>query len=313
MSEVRTEEQGIHPEAGAEFFKKLLAHRAALADLARAIESIAEVMSGARRWLIIEGEALDVMRQIPSGVIDALITDPPYSSGGFTRGDRMLDASTKYSKGQLNTFGGDNRDQRAFFAWCCAWLAEGVRITRVGAPFVQFSDWRQVPVTTDAFQGGGLIWRGTVPWPKESPRPQMGRFAAAAEYAIWGTNGPADDSEEVGCLKGVFYGRAPMGADRVHLTQKPVEVMEEACRIIPRGQLILDPFAGSGSTGVAALRLGRKFIGIERDPHYASVARDRLAAEAQGISIQAHRAGQTALFDEPTRTPDISDVPGDAS
>jgi len=60
--------------------------------------------------------------------------------------------------------------------------------------------------------------------------------------------------------------------------------------------VVLDPFAGSGTTGVACLRLGRRFIGIERDPKYIEVARERLAAEESGSTLQAARAGQVPLF-----------------
>jgi hypothetical protein len=59
---------------------------------------------------------------------------------------------------------------------------------------------------------------------------------------------------------------------------------------------IIDPFCGSGTTGVAAVRLGRRFIGIEKDPKYAQLARDRIAAEEQGSTLQAKRAGQEPLF-----------------
>jgi DNA modification methylase len=62
------------------------------------------------------------------------------------------------------------------------------------------------------------------------------------------------------------------------------------------GETVLDPFCGSGTTGVACLRLGRRFIGIERDERYVALSRERLAAEVQGHSLRAARAGQIPLF-----------------
>lgn len=85
--------------------------------------------------------------------------------------------------------------------------------------------------------------------------------------------------------------------ERHHPTQKPVGVMQWCIGWLPAdAQTILDPFAGSGTTGVAALRLGRSFIGIERDEKYFALACDRLRAEEQGSTLQAARAGQGALF-----------------
>jgi site-specific DNA-methyltransferase (adenine-specific) len=262
-----------------------------------------DVLEGRARWCVVEGEALTALRDLPAASIGALITDPPYSSGGFTRGDRTNDASVKYSQAEARpqaTFGGDNRDQRAFEYWCVLWLSEALRCARPGAPVVQFTDWRQLPLTTDAVQAGGWVWRGVFVWSKGiGCRPQMGRFRSACEYGVWGTNGASEDRVDVGCLPGVIEASPPMGEDRVHLTQKPVEVMETVCAIAPPDSVVLDPFAGSGTTGVACLRLGRRFIGIERDARYAAIARERLAAESQGLTLRAARAGQLSLLGGP--------------
>lgn len=260
-----------------------------------------DVIEGRARWCVVEGEALDVLRLLPNASVGALVTDPPYSSGGFTRGDRTEDTATKYSAAKERpqvSFGGDNRDQRSFEYWCVLWLAEALRATAQGGPCVQFTDWRQLPLTTDAVQAGGWVWRGIFVWSKgDTCRPQMGRFRSAAEYAVWGTNGAALDLKEVGCLPGVVSCNPVATDDRVHQTQKPEAVMETVCRIAPPGSIILDPFCGSGSTGVAALRLGRRFIGIERDPTYAATARARLDAEEQGLTLRDVRAGQRSLFE----------------
>jgi DNA modification methylase len=63
------------------------------------------------------------------------------------------------------------------------------------------------------------------------------------------------------------------------------------------GDVVLDPFAGSGTTGVACLRLGRRFIGFEKDAKYARLAQQQLEAEARGLSLRDVRAGQTSIFD----------------
>ena len=259
-----------------------------------------DVIEGRARWCVVHGDSLDALRSLPNASIGALITDPPYSSGGFTRGDRTKDASLKYSAAEERpqaTFGGDNRDQRGFEYWCVLWLSEAQRAAMPGAPIVQFTDWRQLPVTTDVIQAGGWVWRGIFVWSKGVEcRPAMGRFSAAAEFGVWGTNGASLDLVEVGCLPGVVEVGAPRGDDRVHLTQKPERVMEAVCGIAPPDSVVLDPFAGSGTTGVACLRLGRRFIGIEKDARYATIARERLAAESQGLTLRDVRAGQMSLL-----------------
>ena len=143
------------------------------------------------------GEALEVLRALPTASVDALVTDPPYSSGGQFRGDRMGTTNEKYinteAQGRLADFSGDNRDQRAFLFWCTLWLSECRRIMKPGAPVVLFSDWRQLPLCTDILQAGRFIWRGIVPWDKtEGTRPQKGRFRAQAEYAVWGNSHEID-------------------------------------------------------------------------------------------------------------------------
>ena len=69
---------------------------------------------------------------------------------------------------------------------------------------------------------------------------------------------------------------AAIANDRVHPTQKPVSLMEWCLGFVPKAQTILDPFRGSGTTGVAAVQLGRKFIGIERDEGYFEIACKRI-------------------------------------
>ena len=95
----------------------------------------------------------------------------------------------------------------------------------------------------------------------------------------------------------IVLDRAHTGGVRLHTTQKPVSLMLELVELFTDpGDVVLDPFCGSGTTGVACLRLGRRFIGIEKDAQYAAVATERLAAESQGLTLRDARAGQQSLF-----------------
>jgi|GEM_PF-6707114 len=124
------------------------------------------------------GDALEILPEL-SG-IGALITDAPYSSGGFTRGDRTARTSEKYQNtGTVKKyieFFGDNRDARSFAFWCSLWLEMAYSRMVDGAFAAVFSDWRQLPLMSDAIQSGGFVWRGTAVWDKgPSARPQLGR------------------------------------------------------------------------------------------------------------------------------------------
>ncbi len=151
-----------------------------------------DVIEGRARWSFERCNCLARLRDMPDACVDAVITDAPYSSGGFTRGDRMAAPSAKYEQSgqklERVDFAGDNRDQRSFGYWCALWLAECLRIARPGSPICLFTDWRQLPTTTDALQAGGWVWRGILPWDKtEGARPMRGRFTAQCEYVVWGS------------------------------------------------------------------------------------------------------------------------------
>lgn len=231
------------------------------------------------------GDALEVLRLLPDASVDALITDPPYSSGGMVRGDRVVGTGAKYVSttnigGQGTDFTGDNRDQRAYAYWCALWLSECLRIVRPGGIAALFTDWRQLPATTDALQAGGWVWRGLVPWFKPMHRPMLGRYSNACEYVVWGSAGAMGNGEGKPSVPGFYEASSPR--EREHQTQKPLEVMRHLIRLVPPEGVVLDPFMGSGTTGVAALMEGRHFIGSELSEHYVDIARNRIQKAARG-------------------------------
>jgi site-specific DNA-methyltransferase (adenine-specific) len=241
------------------------------------------------RWTITQGDSLKLLRSLPDASVDAVITDPPYSSGSqFTAGRAGQPPSKKYGLWDVTKkrpdFQGDNRDQRSFMIWCSLWLAECLRASKPGAPLVVFTDWRQLPTVTDAIQVAGWVWRGVAVWDKtEGTRPQMGRFRSQCEYMVWGTNGPSirRDDQTIGVLPGCFR-HFSRQHDRFHLTGKPTPLMVDVVRICKPGGIVLDPFAGSGTTIVAALSTSRRGIGLELSEEYATIARGRCRAAVPG-------------------------------
>ncbi|MDT0382310.1 site-specific DNA-methyltransferase [Streptomyces sp. DSM 42041] len=228
-----------------------------------------------------QGDALAVLATLPDDCVDSVITDPPYNSGGRTAKERTArSARQKYTSADashgLADFTGENMDQRSYSYWLTQIMTEAQRLTTLGGTALLFTDWRQLPVTTDAIQAAGWLWRGVLAWHKPQARPQKGRFTQNCEFIVWASNGPLDAARHPVYLPGLYSASQPSGAVRQHITQKPVSVMRELVKICPEDGTVLDFCAGSGSTGVAALLEGRDFIGVEKTKHYFAIAERRL-------------------------------------
>ncbi|MGW4733873.1 DNA-methyltransferase [Streptomyces shenzhenensis] len=238
-------------------------------------------------WTLHQGDALTILPTLTDPV-DAVICDPPYNSGGRTTTERTTrTARQKYLSNNgrthavdLGDFTGDNRDQRSYTAWLALTLAHCHRLTRPGGAALVFTDWRQLPATTDALQAAGYTWRGIAVWHKPIARPQPGRPKQDSEFIVWGSNGPMTPGSNPIYLPGHFTGSQPRGSQRSHITQKPLDVMQQLVRIVPPGGTVLDWCAGSGTTGAAALLEGRHFIGIEQSAQHTATARTRLTEAA---------------------------------
>ena len=226
-----------------------------------------------KRADLYRGDCLAVLPGL-IGPFDAVVTDPPYSSGGQSKGDRARGTGQKYlnsSASKYPDFLGDTKDQRSYLHWSALWMGLCYERLAEGGLMIVFSDWRQLPVTTDAMQAAGVAWRGIAVWDKTGgARPYKGGFRSQAEYIVWGSKGP---------LKGDIYSPGvfrvnPLAGRKLHQVGKPLPLMGEI--VAACGPQILDPFMGSGSTGMAALRQKKRFTGIEASEHYYQVAVERL-------------------------------------
>lgn len=236
-------------------------------------------------FYIQQGDALSLISSIESDSVDAVISDPPYSSGGIFSRDRALTTGEKYSTtNKFPDFHGDNKDQRSYSFWLNLVLTECYRVVNPSSPIALFTDWRQLPLMSDILQSAGFVWRGIYVWDKTAAaRPRKGYFRQQAEFVVWGTKGAAQKRSEWPALLGLKTCSVNKGG-RFHQTGKPLELMREIIKICePNGQ-ILDPFMGSGSTGVAAVEDGKSFIGFEYTKHYFNVARERLKEAFNGCA-----------------------------
>jgi site-specific DNA-methyltransferase (adenine-specific) len=239
-----------------------------------------EANDGAVRLYL--GDALDIIPRLQEGSIDAVITDPPYSSGGAFRGDRTQKTVAKYvqsgSQVERSDFTGDNRDQRSFLAWSSLWLCAARYACNDGAALCCFTDWRQLPILTDAVQAGGWVWRNIATWWKPGVRMQRGRFSGSAEYVIYATNG-AHDSDGEKSPQNVLACAALSGDDKEHIAEKPAEVADWLVGVTRPDAVVLDPFMGSGAFGEACIRARRHYVGIDNDPRSFELTISRIEAE----------------------------------
>lgn len=236
---------------------------------------------------------------IQEGVAAHLITDPPYSA-------RTHANATGGVTGKCHGRGKSGEQIAKPIELGFAHLSASTRrrVAREAARLVTrwsivFSDDDSMHLWRRSFEVAGLQHIRSMFWIRRGGAPQFtGDRPACGVEAITLVHPPGRKKWNGGGKAGLYdFPIVPGGDSRVHTTQKPIPLMLAlVADFTDEGDIILDPFAGSGSTGVAALRLGRRFIGIERDPKYAAVARERLAAEASGSTLQAARAGQVPLF-----------------
>lgn len=228
---------------------------------------------------LLRGDCLEVMRGLADASVDAVITDPPYCSGGFT------EASKGGAKGQglraetLKAgpwFDGDNMTGGGLVFLLRAVACEALRITKPTGNLLVFCDWRMMPMLAPALESAGWRYRSLVVWNKGVAGLGSGfrmQHELVLHFAKRGSRFHATDVGNVITTKRMSH------RTRIHPTEKPVDLIRPLIRVTtPPGGVVLDPFAGSGATLRAARAEGRDAIGIEREAAYVKAAEQRLAA-----------------------------------
>lgn len=244
-------------------------------------------------FTLYHGNCFGVLPLLAPGSFDLMSTDPPYSSGGFTRADKSDDPRVKYCKDGRDlgrvSFVGDNRDQRSFAWWCVLWLSECHRLVKDGGYCQVFADWRQLPLMTDALQAGHFVWRGLIAWDKGlgARAPHKGYYRHQCEYIAWGSKGQIAKATHAGPYAGCL--KYPVKqTDKHHMTGKPTPLMVDLVECVPPGGRVLDPFAGSGTGAVACALTGRQWVGVEIDERNCEIAAQRIEqAKARGVRVAA--------------------------
>jgi site-specific DNA-methyltransferase (adenine-specific)/modification methylase len=224
------------------------------------------------------GDARELLARIPDGSVDLICTDPPYNLAGYSTGN--------IAPGWRRPFNNDVAEWDLDVFDPAEWLPELRRVLKPTGNVFAFTSYNMLGPWHAAYDPAFDTFQIVV-WHKTNPPPKLRRagFLNSCELivAAW-DRGHTWNFGRQRDMHNFIEAPICMGHERwkdpKHPTQKPVAVLR---RLIEwgsnPGDLVLDPFMGVGSTGVAALELGRRFVGIDIDPAYVDAARRRLAAD----------------------------------
>jgi len=207
--------------------------------------------------------------------VDHIITDPPYNISQDNNFSTM-----KSAKRQGVDFGEWDKNFDLI-----SWIANYEKILKKNGSMIIFCSYRFISKIIEGLENSGLVVKDVLEWRKSNPMPRniTRRYVQDTEFAVWAVKKGAkwifNKPEDKPYLRAQFIAPVVAGKERTkHPTQKSLSVMEQIIKIHTNpNETILDPFMGSGTTGVASLRNNRKFIGIELEDKYFNLCLDRLS------------------------------------
>ncbi|MDX9690522.1 MAG: site-specific DNA-methyltransferase [Alphaproteobacteria bacterium] len=215
------------------------------------------------------GDALDILPEING--VDLCVTDPPYmlTSGGRTEGGLHERIGGEYDNSG-NFFEGDCPEWRDFMPLIYACLREDAHA------YVMADSKNQFEMQRSALEAG-FRFHNLLYWDKGTCTPNRW-YMKNAEYVGFFFKGKGFAINDCSSKQGLYV---PQIDQTAHPTEKPALLMRHYITNSSKaGECVIDPFMGSGTTGVAAIRAGRRFIGIERDPRWFDVAQERIEQAA---------------------------------
>ena len=266
---------------------------------------------------ILMHDCVEAMRSLPDKSIDLIFADPPYNlqlGGDLYRPDGSQVDAVDDDWDKFDTFA-------AYDAFTRAWLAEARRILKDDGTIWVIGSYHNIFRVGTAVQDLGFWILNDIIWRKANPMPNFKgtRFTNAHETLIWASKGEKarytfnyrsmktlnDELQMRSDWEFPICGgqeRLKKDGVKVHPTQKPEALLY---RILlastQKGDVVLDPFFGTGTTGAVARRLGRRWIGIEREPAYCAAALERIADalpldESALTTMQAPKAAPRVAF-----------------
>ena len=231
---------------------------------------------------LVHGDCLDEMKKIKTSSVDLILTDPPFNLGLF-----MKQRGTNLSKLRDNHFSGSSWDNLQYEDWeylIAEFIKESSRVLKKAGALLVFSSILKVETIVRICQENKFYYKTTGIWHKTNPLPRNMNlhFVNSTESWIYfvldSKTGTFNNNDKL--IHDFYESSNTSNKEKKHgkhPTQKPLEIMEHFVSILSNEKdLVLDPFMGSGSTGVAAKNLNRKFIGIELDKNYFNIAKKRI-------------------------------------
>ena len=215
---------------------------------------------------VILGDCLEVLRLLPNAHVNAVVTDPPYMIGARSIGD---------PKSKAGAWG----DLMNASFWYGEWMGECWRVLKDGGYMAIFMNWRSLPMFLKAASGKMIPATSLAVWDKEwigpaGPSQLRGRYELILFCGKQGAKIANRSQPDLFFHKWMAGNMGETG----HPAEKPVALLREILELITNpGALILDPFCGSASTGIAAIETGRHFLGIEIDEKWHALSEQRLA------------------------------------
>jgi len=248
------------------------------------------------RDTVLLGDSIAILNSLPESSVDLIFADPPYNlqlEGALNRPDQSLVDAVDDDWDKFASFADYDRFTRD-------WMKAAQRVMKPNATLWVIGSYHNIFRVGSIMQDLGFWLLNDIVWRKANPMPNFRgrRFTNAHETMIWASKSANAKSytfhydalkagNEDTQVRSDWYLPLCTGGerlkdekgDKVHPTQKPEALLARILLSSSNpGDVVLDPFFGSGTTGAVAKRLGRHYIGIERDPEYAKAARARIAA-----------------------------------
>ncbi len=244
---------------------------------------------------ILQGDCIEVLRGLPSGSASLVFADPPYNlqlGGDLLRPNNTRVDGVNHSWDRFDDFAAYDRFTRE-------WLAECRRVLKPNGALWVIGTYHNIFRLGTALQDLGFWLLNDIVWLKTNPMPNFKgtRFTNAHETLIWAARDrnsrPTFNYDSLKAFNDDLQMRSDWlipicsgperlrddGGRKAHPTQKPEALLMRVLLATTKpGDLVLDPFSGTGTTGAVAKALGRRFIGIERDADYVAASRARIAA-----------------------------------